>query len=334
MVAKRLVVIGASAGGIDAIRTIIAGIPETLPAAVCIVLHMSPTSPGLLPEILDRAGLVRVTTAFDGQRLEAGRVYLAAPDRHLLVEPGKLRVTKGPREHRFRPAIDPLFRSAAQVFGPNAIGVILTGSLDDGTAGLWTIKRLGGIAVVQDPSDALYASMPLSAVRNVDVDYVVPVSRIPSLLAELTSEPERAAEPVAAVPPEVDVEIKIAKEEDPQAVGLEKIGKPSPYACPDCSGVLLSIDEGGLIRFRCHTGHAYSTDSLLTAMSEGVDEAMGIAVRALEEAMLLTRAVAAQLKQHNHIDASRRMLEASDRAKRRGEAIRELILERDTVPHS
>jgi two-component system, chemotaxis family, protein-glutamate methylesterase/glutaminase len=191
---------------------------------------------------------------------------------------------------------------------------------------------LGGVAVVQDPSDAMFASMPTSAVTNVDVDYVVPLSRIASLLAELTSEPERAPEPVAAVPPEVDVEVKIAKEEHPHTVGLGKIGKPSPYACPDCSGVLLTIDEAGLIRFRCHTGHAYSTDSLLAAMNDGIDEAMGVAVRALEEARLLTRQVAAHLKQHNHIDASRQMLDASDRAMRRAEAIRELILEQDPVP--
>ena len=143
--------------------------------------------------------------AFDGQRLEAGHVYLAQPDRHLLVEPGRLRVTRGPREHRFRPAIDPLFRSAAQVFGPAAIGVILTGNLDDGTAGLWTIKKLGGIAIVQDPSDAVFPAMPTNALRHVEVDHVVPVSRIPPLLDELTSAVERRPE-LASAPPHVDVE--------------------------------------------------------------------------------------------------------------------------------
>jgi len=331
MIAKRLVVIGASAGGIDALRTIVTAIPDTIPAAVCIVLHMSPESPGALPELLKRAGGVRVTVAFDGERLEPGHVYVAPPDRHLLVDPGKLRVTTGPREHRFRPAIDPLFRSAAQVFGPNAIGVVLTGNLDDGTAGLWTIKRLGGVAIVQDPSDAIYPSMPLNAMRHVDVDYVVPASRIPSLLAELTSQVERPQEATTAAPPETDAESKIAKEEDPHVVGLEKIGRPSPYSCPDCSGVLMEIEEGGRIRFRCHTGHAYSTDSLLAAMNDSIDGAMNAAVRALEEARLLTREVATQLKQHN-LDASRRLEEASDRAKRRAEAIRELILERDPVP--
>ena len=331
MIAKSLVVIGASAGGIDTLCTILAGMPDPFPAAICIVLHMSPDSPGLVPQILDRAGRLRVAVAFDGQRLEAGTVYVAPPDRHLLVEPGKLRVTRGPREHRFRPAIDPLFRSAGQVFGPAAIGVILTGHLDDGTAGLWTIKKLGGVTVVQDPSDAVFPSMPMNAVRHVDVDYVVPAPRIPSLLVELTSNGERATS-VGVVPPQMDVEIKIAKEEDPHVVGLEKIGRPSTYSCPDCSGVLMEIDEGGRLRFRCHTGHAYSTESLLAAMNVGIDEAMGAAVRALEEARLLTREVATQLKQHNHLDASRRLEAASDRAKRRAEAIRELILERDPVP--
>jgi two-component system chemotaxis response regulator CheB len=223
-----------------------------------------------------------------------------------------------------------LFRSTAQVFGPNVIGVVLTGSLDDGTAGLWTIKRLGGIAVVQDPADAVFPSMPTNAIRHVDVDHVVPTARMASLLTQLTSV-ERAPE-VVEVPPLVDVEVKVAKEENPQVAGVEEIGKPSPYACPDCSGVLLEIDEGGRIRFRCHTGHAYSSESLLAAMNDGTDAAMGVAVRALEEASLLMEEVARHLKQRNELDAFRQMLDGCDRTRRKAEAIRELILERDPVP--
>jgi two-component system chemotaxis response regulator CheB len=331
MTAKQFVVIGASAGGLEAIRTLVAGISDTFPAAICIVLHTSPESPGVMPEILSRAGRLRTSVAVDGQRLEGGRVYIAPPDRHLLVEPGRLRVTKGPREHRFRPAIDPLFRSAAQVFGPAVVGVVLTGNLDDGTAGLWTIKKLGGVTIVQDPSDASFPSMPLHALKHVDADYVVPVSRMASLLAELTSDLVSRPQPVAA-PPHVDVEVKIAKEESPRDAGLEQIGRPSPYACPECHGVLLKIEEGGRIRFRCHIGHAYSVESLLAAMNEGFEKAIGTAQRALEEGSLLMHDVGRQLKHHHQNDAAMRMMDASERATRRAEAIRELMLERDAVP--
>src|SRR5436190_23370092 len=160
---NQIVVVGTSAGGIEALRTLAAALPADFRAPMCVVMHTAPQSPGVLHEILSRSGPLVATLACSGERLRAGRVYIAPPDHHLLVEPGKLRVTKGPKENRFRPAIDPLFRSAAQVYGPRAIGVVLTGSLDDGSAGLWAVKQLGGTAVVQDPADALYPAMPQNA---------------------------------------------------------------------------------------------------------------------------------------------------------------------------
>jgi len=323
-VARRLVVIGASSGGLDALRSLLAGLPATFPAALCIVIHTSPESPGVLPQILGRVSRLPVVQACNGQRLENGRVYVAPPDRHLLVEPGRLRVTKGPREHRFRPAIDPLFRSAAQVFGPAAIGVVLTGDLDDGPAGLWTIKTLGGTAVVQHPDDALYPSMPLHASAVVDVDYKVPLSRLPSLLVELTS--QAPPEPVPpAVPRHIEVEVNIAKEQNPRDAGLEHVGTPSPYACPDCHGVLLEIEEEGRVRFRCHTGHAYSLKSLLAMMNQGIEDATSAAVRSLEEASLLMNQIGVELQRHDQIEAAERMMEASARAKRRADAIVHLM---------
>jgi two-component system chemotaxis response regulator CheB len=213
MIAKRLVVIGASAGGIEALRSVQAGIPDTFPAAICVVIHTSPESPGVLADILNRTGQIPVSQACDKVQLVAGHVYVAPPDHHLLVEPGRLRVTKGPREHRFRPAIDPLFRSAAQVFGPAVIGVILTGNLDDGTAGLWMIKKLGGIAIVQDPSEAQFSSMPLHARNNVNVDHVVPLSRIAPLLVALTADPPEKRTRVAQ-PRHVDVEVGSVEDAD------------------------------------------------------------------------------------------------------------------------
>src|SRR5438309_10758162 len=178
----QVVVIGTSAGGLDALRTIVAELPEDLPVPICIVMHMAPQSPGVLHEILERAGRLPAVSVTQSERLMPGRIYVAPPDHHILLEPGRVKPTKGPRENRFRPAIDPLFRSAAQVYGPRAIGVILTGNLDDGTAGLCTIKQLGGVAVVQDPDDALYPSMPASALNHVNVDHRVPLTAIAPLL--------------------------------------------------------------------------------------------------------------------------------------------------------
>ena len=236
---RHIVVIGTSAGGIDALRVLASALPTEFPTPICVVLHTAPDSPGVLHDILNRAGRLTALSPTDGERLQAGHVYVAPPDRHLVVEPGRLRVTKGPKENRFRPAIDPLFRSAAQVYGPAAIGVILTGNLDDGTAGLWAIKALGGVAIVQDPADALCPSMPRSALQQVKVDHCVPLAQITPLLVTLTATPLEAAERTA-VPDHVNVEVNIAKEQHPVDAGFEEIADPSRYACPECHGYSCS----------------------------------------------------------------------------------------------
>jgi two-component system chemotaxis response regulator CheB len=327
---RQIVVIGASAGGIEALRALLAEVPSRFPAPICIVLHTSPESPGVVAEILGREARLAVTLATDHRFLQPAHVYVAPPDRHLLVEPGRVRVTKGPREHGFRPAIDPLFRSAAQVYGPAAVGVILTGNLDDGTAGLWTIKKLGGIAVVQDPADAMFPEMPLHALQSVKPDRVAPLSQIPSLLVKLITEVPVTPEP-GTVPEHVNVEVNIAKEQNPRDAGLERIGTPSPYACPDCHGVLLEFEEGGRIRFRCHIGHAYSADSLLAAMNHGVELAMSTAIRSLEGSRLLMDRFASLLDERDERDAAARVRESSDRAKRKAETMTKLLREPDAV---
>jgi len=286
---KHLVVIGASAGGIEALRELVQQLPAEFPAAVAIVLHTAPHSPNVLHDILSRSGRLAAVSARDGQHLQAGRLYVAPPDSHLLVEPGRLRVTKGPRENRFRPAIDPLFRSAAQVYGPAAIGVILTGNLDDGAAGLWVIKQLGGTAIVQDPDDALFPSMPLNALKTAEVDYRVPLVEIAPLLVRLTADtvPERTKSASQAI----DIEVKIAKEEDPMNAGVHRLGQPSRLACPECHGVLLELKEGNHVRFRCHTGHAYSPESLLAEINESTEVALWNAIRSMQEGSLLMRRI-------------------------------------------
>jgi two-component system chemotaxis response regulator CheB len=194
MTIGRIVVIGTSAGGTEALPALVGGLPGEFAAPICIVMHVSPLFPCVLDAILDRAGPLRAVVATDGEHPRPGRIYVAPPDYHLIVEPNLLRLTKGPRENRFRPAIDPLFRSAARAYGPATVGVILTGNLDDGTAGLRAVKQLGGVTIVQDPADALYPSMPLNAIEHVEPDHVVPLASMAPLLARIAATPlhERA----------------------------------------------------------------------------------------------------------------------------------------------
>src|SRR5215210_3284548 len=185
MSGRNIVVIGTSAGGVEALRALVTGLPADFAGSVFVVMHTAPDSPGVLAQILDRSGPLPAANAENRTRIRPGRIYVAPPDRHLLLEPGLMLTTRGPKENRFRPAVDPLFRSAAQTYGPRVVGVVMTGGLDDGTSGLWAVKRLGGTAVVQDPDEAFMPSMPLSALGQVEVDYTLPVAEIAPLLARL-----------------------------------------------------------------------------------------------------------------------------------------------------
>lgn len=285
---EHVVVIGASAGGVSALLEISAGLPARFPAPICIVQHIG-SGPSLLPELLRFRAANHAMHVEDGQRLVPGTLYIAPPDRHLLVEGGTLRLTRGPKENHARPAIDPLFRTAAASFGPRVIGVILTGQMDDGTAGLQAIKECGGIAIVQDPQTAVEASMPRSAICNVDVDHVVPLEAIGPLLVELTARPVPAQHD--SVPERVAEEVDINR-----GVGtvekLRKIGTPSPLTCPDCGGGLWEVQEARPLRYRCHVGHAYTALSLEDAQKTASEEALWSAMRALREREMLLRRMA------------------------------------------
>ena len=321
---KRLVVIGTSAGGIEALRDLVARLPPDFESPIAVVMHTSPQSPGLLHEILSRSGRLPAIQPNGGERLRDGHIYVAPPDFHLLVEPGRVRLSKGPRENRFRPAIDPLFRSAAQVYGPGAIGVVMTGNLDDGAAGLWAIKRLGGTAIVQDPDDALFPSMPEHALRAVAVDYRVPLRDLGALLTELTTEPV-AVEQEITTPKDLEIEVEIAKEQDPLKIGVEQLGAPSAIACPECHGVLREWSEDQRLRFRCHTGHAYSADSLLAEIGEGVEASMWNAIRALQEGSMLMRRLAAHADVAHSGENSATMREHADELEKRADAMRDMM---------
>lgn len=267
MATRDIIVIGASAGGFEALKKLVRGLPGDLPASIFIVWHMSPYVKGFLPEVLDKEGSLPAAHAIDRERIQKSRIYVAPPDHHLLVEPNHVRITKGPKENRFRPAVDPLFRSAAYSYGSRVIGIVLSGSLDDGTVGLWTIKHHGGLAIVQDPNDAEVPSMPENALREVEVDYSVPVTEIADLLARLVKEQTGAA---AAEVPELimeknkltQIEIGIAAEENALEGGIMNFGELTPYTCPECHGVLTQLQDGKRARFRCHIGHAFSANSL------------------------------------------------------------------------
>src|SRR5262249_6619608 len=220
--------------------------------------HVRTGTPSALPQVLARAGPLPAGHARDGEPLERGRIYVAPPDRHLLVRDGRLRLSAGPRENGHRPAVDPLFRTAARAHRPGVVGVVLSGVLDDGTAGLAAVKRHGGLAVAQEPSEALYADMPAHAIATVDVDHVLPVTGIAELIALVANETTTSGGDPAPEPEEDPVEMRL----DPNPFRPPQ-GPPSPYACPDCNGVLWEVDEGGVMRFRCRVGHAWSPNGLL-----------------------------------------------------------------------
>ena len=273
MARKDIVVVGASAGGMTALMRLVDGLPKDLPAAVFVVWHLSRGVKSVLPQVLSRAGQLPAANPADGDRIEPGRIYIAPNDHHMLLEKGYLRVTRGPKENRFRPAIDPLFRSAAYIYGPRAIGIVLTGALDDGTAGLWAIKLRGGTAIVQDPEDAEHRPMPLNALDNVDVDYKVTAAEMGPLLSRLVLEEAPSPGPVAARA-ELDrmqAEVKIAEGADATEQNVEQYGEFSAFTCPECNGVLTLLRDGRIQRYRCHTGHAYSADALVESASEQVE---------------------------------------------------------------
>ena len=312
---RDIIVMGASAGGLSAFNRIIKHLPEQLNAAVFIVWHVSPYSTSILPEILNRAGKLKAKHPADGESIEKGNIYIAPPDHHLLLELGRIRLTKGPKENRFRPAIDPLFRSAAYSYGSRVVGVVLSGALDDGTAGLWAIKDRGGIAVVQDPAEAEQRSMPASALANVQVDHCLPVSEIPPLLVTLTQQ-EVGEQSRAPMSNDLEMETKIALGADSADLDVRQLGEISEFTCPDCHGSLIQIANGKLQRFRCHTGHSFGSVSLLADLTDSVEQSVWTAIRAVEERIRLLKHLAqhaSDLEQTEALSTLDRELQENER---------------------
>jgi two-component system chemotaxis response regulator CheB len=284
---RHIIVIGASAGGIGPLKTIIGSLPTGLRASVFIVWHMAKTAQGVLPDILNKLSNLRAINARDGESILPGMIYVAPPDHHLIIENDTIRLSKGPKENRFRPAVDPLFRSAAIAHRNRVIGLVLSGALDDGTSGLWAIKQHGGITIVQDPSDAEVPAMPENASREVAIDYILPAAQIAPLLVTLTNEDLTHEVSGTEDDQTLKKEVSIALQEEPIRHEIVQLGELSPYTCPECHGVLSRIKEGELLRYRCHTGHAFSADTLLAKLSEDVEAGLWNAIRSIEESILL-----------------------------------------------
>jgi two-component system chemotaxis response regulator CheB len=321
-----IIAIGFSAGGVEALTRLVADLPRDLPAAVFVVHHFPAESESALPSIVRRAGNLPASHPAHGQAIESGRIYIAPPDRHMIIADHRIHLTHGPRENGHRPAIDPLFRSAARTFGARVSGVLLSGTLDDGTVGMMAVKQHGGIAIVQDPGEALYAGMLESAIQRVPVDHVLPVREIAQLLTRLTREPVALQKGSLLMLPEDQ------KPQDPAEAGTMDIergplpGPPTALTCPECGGTLWELVNDNLMRYRCHVGHAYTSDSMVAAQADVLESALWTALRALEEKAELSRRLAGRIRQRGLERLALRYERAVENAERGSDTIRQLLL--------
>jgi two-component system chemotaxis response regulator CheB len=328
----RCIVIGASAGGFEVLKVIAARLPRDLPVPVFIVMHVSPHHRSHLPEILSQVGSLPAVHPQDGEKIKNGMIYIAPPDHHLLIDDNHVAVKKGPKENGFRPSIDALFRAAAYSYGPGAIGVVLSGALHDGASGLWSIKRLGGIAIVQDPYEAVYASMPRSALEYVEADYKVRSTEIAPLLARLVQEPlveevRMGTKKEKGEEERIATEVQIAAGANVPQENILELGDLAPFACPECHGVLVRIKEGKNSRYRCHTGHGFSEDTLLENIMRTTGESIWQVARGLQEGQMLLEHMGQHMHEAGELDRAEKLLaKAHDlgrRATRFAEAARE-----------
>ena len=310
---RDIVVIGASAGGVDALLELVSGLPADLPSAVFVVLHTAAGFASSLPELLTCRGQLPASHAIHGEAIAPGRIYVAPPDTQLMVRQGYVEVVRGPKENGHRPSVDALFRTASTAYGPRVIGVVLTGYLDCGTAGMLSVKARGGIAVVQDPLDAAVPEMPSSVIKHVAIDHVTSLREIPRLLTTLAW--EAAGEWPAHFRPEL-LQIEGAQ-----------LGGPAEMVCPACNGMITESELGGFQMFRCHVGHAYSLKSMSMAQAEEVERALWAASRALEEAAALSLRLASR----SGDGMRQRFLEKAGAQAHQADVIRKLILTGDRL---
>jgi two-component system chemotaxis response regulator CheB len=319
MAKRDIVVIGGSAGAISVLMRLVARLPEDFPASLFVVVHFPEGSESFLPAILNREGQLPAAPAGDHEPIRPGRIYVAPPGRHMLLANGRVALRRGPGENGFRPAVDPLFRSAARAFGPRVIAVVLSGTLDDGTAGLAHVTENGGIAVVQDPEDAESSGMPESAIRSVRVDYVVPAADLAPLLGRLISEDVPDA-------PEHARAGALEQEKMPPPVEELPAGEGLTLTCPDCHGVLTEKRDAGVLRYECQVGHVYTVESADAAQADSTERALWAALRALRERIQLTRRLAERSRRHGHQPVAERFESRARRMEADESAISRLLV--------
>lgn len=321
-----LIVVGASAGGVDALIQMTRGLPQDLQAAVCIVLHTSAMNTSRLPTILSRSGALPATHAVHGEPIQYGHIYIAPPDHHLLVREGFLELSRGPRENHMRPAIDPLFRSAARAYGERVVGVVLSGTLGDGSMGLMAINAHKGIAIVQDPQEATFGSMPRAAIKYAEVDYVLPVAHISPLLASLThgSVSEKGTQTMSS---ETDATPAVIQRDISNQEQDLRPNTQAMYSCPDCGGILWQINNGMFIQFHCHVGHTWSPELLLVQKSEELETALWSSVRLLKEKAILSYQMATRVRQTGDDERADQIEEQAQFDEHHIQIIREMLLE-------
>jgi two-component system chemotaxis response regulator CheB len=326
----KIVVIGGSHGAIEALLDIVPAVPADVAAALFVVVHIPSDASSYLPNMLTRAGNLRAAHPADREPIRSAQIYVAPPDHHLTIEDGEIHARRGPRENRHRPAIDPLFRTAARAYGPDLIAVILSGNLDDGSAGLLAVKSCGGTAIVQDPSDARAAEMPKRALEYAGADYVLPVRQIGPKIVELLG---RRSIPVKKKTAHNKAK-KNGNSSDPEVtehehdfVSEQGNGKPSVFACPECHGVLWEKKQGNLARFRCRVGHSYTADALKGELGDATERALWAAMRALEEKAAMSRRVMGNAKgPRGYVE---RLKEQAEGDSQNAELLRKMIFAED-----
>lgn len=321
-----IIVIGASAGGVEALIQLVADLPPNLPAAIFVVVHFPAWGQSILPQLLNREGFLHADHAKNDEKIELGRIYVAPPDYHLLVKRGYIRLVQEPKENNTRPAVDPLFRTAGRAYKRRVVGVVLSGTLDDGTAGLIDLKRQGGVAVVQDLTDAFFSGMPKSAIEHADVDFILPLSSIAPALVRLAHEPV-AEEAASTVPSESEFETNIDVVEVDKAAlrELRKHGTHSGFTCPDCGSSLFQLNKRGLLQYRCLMGHAYSTETLITAQSQTQEEVLWVAIRSLQKRVELMYKMAKYSRERNQILSAKRYEAQAKQAEQRSDFVRQWL---------
>ena len=310
-------------------------LPADLPASVFVVQHVPPGFSSTLPHLLSSVSALPARHPQNEETIEPGVIYVAPPDHHLLLEGHKMLVTRGPKENRFRPSIDALFRSAAYTYGSRVIGVVLTGYLDDGASGLWSVQRQGGLAVVQDPQDAQSPAMPTNALKLVAADYVVPLAELGALLVRLSAE---SAPPKPRLPAaELDllaIELTIAKQDDALELRLLAQGRPTPFICPECHAALTLLVEGQLIRYRCRAGHAYTFSALLAEVTESVKKLLYQGVQGLEETQTLLHNVGGHFSENNQSEVADLLFQQAKQAAKQAQVVHNAIRQYEALSES